>query len=236
MSELIKALQADASVNEENLFHVEWLYLSLLIDGYHDVSPTLLEDKLANDAQFFCELIQLIYRSKKDEEQKQESSESEKNIATQAWKLLNNWKTPPGTDRNGSFNPAIFDQWLQLVKSICLESGHVEVALLTIGGVLIYANKDNSDLWINSTIAHALNAKDSGDMRSGYSTATFNVRGVHFVDPTGAPEKELEAQFNEKADAVENHGYHRFAVTLREIADDYRRHAERVIDEHKGDD
>jgi hypothetical protein len=190
---------------------------------------------LANAPQFFCELIQLIYRSKNDGEQKREGSESEKNIATQAWKLLYNWKTPPGTDRNENFNPANFNSWLLSVKEVCLESGHLDIALLTIGGVLIYADKDDNDLWINSTIAHALNAKDAGDMRSGYCTATFNARGVHWVDPTGAPEKELEAQFNEKADAVENHGYHRFAVTLREIADDYRHHAERVIDEHKAD-
>jgi hypothetical protein len=70
-------------------------------------------------------------------------------------------------------------------------------------------------------------------MRNGYCTAIYNLRGVHWVDPTGKPEKELAEQYRRKADDVENAGFQRFAVTLRELAAGYEREAARVITEHQ---
>ena len=70
-------------------------------------------------------------------------------------------------------------------------------------------------------------------MRDGFRTRMFNSRGVHWVDPTGKPERELAEQFRQKAEDVENAGFQRFAVMLRELADRYDREAERIIAEHK---
>lgn len=63
--ELIKILQSDLSVPEDDLFKVEWAYLPLL-DRHSGAAPKLLENRLANDPDFFCEVIRLIYRSKKE--------------------------------------------------------------------------------------------------------------------------------------------------------------------------
>lgn len=71
-------------------------------------------------------------------------------------------------------------------------------------------------------------------MRNGFRTGTYNSRGVHWVDPTGKPERELAEQFRNKAEEIENAGFQRFAVTLRGLADDYDREAERIINDHKG--
>jgi hypothetical protein len=70
-------------------------------------------------------------------------------------------------------------------------------------------------------------------MRRGFSTAVYNSRGVHWVDPTGKPEKELAEEYRRKAEDVENAGFQRFAVTLREVAAGYDRDAERVIADHR---
>jgi len=232
--ELIKHLQSDKSADESGLFKVEWAYLPLL-DGHHGATPALLESKLANDPEFFCELIQLIYRSKKEEQPQQESSQEKTAIAINAWELLRNWKIPAGTELDGGFNPEKFENWCLRVKEICSESGHLEVALIHIGEVLIHAPADNDGLWIHRTIAHALNTKDAEDMRSGYSTGTFNARGAHIVDPTGAPEKELAEQFRQKADKIENQGFQRFAVTVRNLADNYDHQAQQIIFEHQSE-
>ena len=51
-TEIIQAVQSHPAANEEELFRVEWAYLSLL--GRHDRgSPRLLERKLATDPSFF---------------------------------------------------------------------------------------------------------------------------------------------------------------------------------------
>ena len=81
--------------------------------------------------------------------------------------------------------------------------------------------------------AAALNDREADDMRAGFRTGTYNSRGVHLVDPTGKPERELAEQFRSKAEEIENAGFQRFAVTLRGLADGYDREAERLISDHK---
>jgi hypothetical protein len=233
--ELIKYLQTEPSVNQEDLFKVEWAYLPLL-DRHTGAAPKLLESRLANDPEFFCEVIRLIYRSKNEDQPSKEPAEEVKAIATNAWRLLHEWKTPPGINEDGTFSEDHFKMWLQRVKDVCLETGHLEVALIKIGEVLIQAPADPDGLWIHRAVAKALNDRDADDIRRGFSTGTYNSRGVHWVDPTGKPEKELAEQFRRKAEDVENAGYQRFAVTLRDLAHGYEREAERIIDEHKNRD
>ena len=72
-------------------------------------------------------------------------------------------------------------------------------------------------------------------MRDSFRLGIYNSRGMHEVDPTGKPERELAEQYRQKAEAVENAGYHRFAGTLRKLAEDYEREAERNIDRYKED-
>lgn len=233
--ELIKLLQSEPSVSQEDLFKVEWAYLPLL-DHDRGAAPKLLESRLAGDPEFFCEAIRLIYRSKKEDQPSEEPAEDSKAIASNAWRLLHEWKTPPGSQKDEAFSAEHFNEWLQRVKTLCAESGHLEVALINIGEVLIHAPSDPDGLWIHQAVATALNDRDAEDMRDGFRTGTYNSRGVHWVDPTGKPENELAEQFRRKAEDVENAGFQRFAVTLRGLAESYEREAERVINEHKNRD
>lgn len=235
ITEIVRVLQDDVETNPDDLFQIEWAYLPLL-DHYGGSSPKLLESRLASDPSFFCEAIRLVYRSKKEDKPKAEITESEKAIATNAWRLLHEWKTPPGTQPEGSFSAEIFKEWLEKVKRLCTESGHLEVALTHVGHVLFYCPPDPQGLWINQAVADVLNSKDTEDMRNGFNTQIFNSRGVHWIDPTGKPEKELAEQYRLKANEIENAGYQRFAATLRNLAAEYDREAERIINEHGQDD
>lgn len=232
--ELIKMLQGNSEINPDTLFKIEWAYMPLL-DSYHGASPKLLYNRLASDPEFFCEIIRLIYRSKKIDIATNVPSEKTKAAATNAWRLLYKWKTLPGIQEDGSFNDSNFLSWIIHVKEICTESGHLEVALNEVGKVLIYSPPDESGLWINHTVANTLNSKDTEDMRNGYKIGIHNSRGVQWVDPTGKPELELAEQYQKKADEVENAGYQRLAVTLRSLSESYLREAERIVSEHKID-
>ncbi|TCD46871.1 hypothetical protein [Chlorobium sp. N1] len=225
--ELIKFLQTEPSVNQEDLFRVEWAYVPLL-DRHRGAVPQLLESRLANDPEFFCEVIRLIYRSKKDDQPSREPTEESKAIATNAWQLLHEWKIPPGTLHDGTFSEERFAEWLQRIKDVCTESGHLEVALIKIGEVLIHTPPDPEGLWIRRAVATALNDRELDDMRNGFRTGTYNSRGAHWIDPTGKPERELAEHFRVKAEEIENAGFQRFAVTLRGLADGYDREAERI--------
>ena len=229
---LIKALQADPNTNPDDLFRVEWAYLRLL-DRYHGASPKTLENRLASDPGFFCDVIRLVYRSsRKDRPAIRERNTRDQDIAANALRLLWDWQTPAGTQVDGTFSPDRFSEWLAQVRAICDESGHLEVALNNIGQVLTHCPRDPDGLWIHRSVAEALNDRNADEMRRGYNTGVFNSRGAHVIDPTGKPERELASQWKKKADEIEDAGYHRFATSLKIVAEDYVREAERIVAEH----
>lgn len=232
--EIIKVLQDDSTVNVDDLYHIEWSYLQLL-NNRQGARPKLLEKRLANDSSFFCEIIRFAYRSKNTSEKQHELSKERRNIATNAWRLLHDWHTPPGLQDDGIFNCEKFIKWLEETKKTCTQSGHLEVALINIGKVLFYSHTDPSGFWINRVVADVLNDKDSEEMRNGFSTEILNSRGAHWVDPTGKTERELALKYRQQAEVTENAGYQRFATALRRIADSYNREVEMIIDENKSE-
>ncbi|HEY0829284.1 MAG TPA: hypothetical protein VGE40_14380 [Bacilli bacterium] len=230
--ELIKSLQGDPETNPDDLFQVEWAYLPLL-NKDRGASPKLLENRLATDSNFFCEVIRLVYRSKKGQKPPKEPTEQQREIALNAYRLLQKWKTPPGMQTDGSFSGDDFKNWLELTEAACIESGHLKVALTHVGNVLFFSPPDHDGLWIDRTVAEALNGKHLEEMRNGFCQQVFNIRGAHWVDPTGKPERELADKYRYQAEEIENAGYQRFATALNRVAESYDRDAERVITEHK---
>ncbi len=219
--ELIKALQDDPNTNVDDLLKVEWAYLPLF-EHRQGVSPKLLEQRLAEEPGFFCEVIRLIYRSKKEETSEKVPTEQETIAATNAYRLLSIWKTPPGYQKDGSVDGNALAAWLETVKTECRETGHFEVAMAMVGQVLIHTPPDPDGLWIHHSAAEALSGKDAQNMRNGFKTALYNSRGVHFSS-AGKEEMALAEKYRTKAEEVEVRGYHRLADSLRELADSYER-------------
>ncbi|MBC7099361.1 hypothetical protein H5T52_09630, partial [Candidatus Bipolaricaulota bacterium] len=134
-----------------------------------------------------------------------------------------------GLREDGSYDGNVLKEWLEVVKQRCTETGHLEIAMRMVGHVLIHVPPDPDGLWIHRSAAEVLNAKDAKDMRDGFRTALYNSRGVHWVDPTGKPEKELAAKYRQQADAIEAAGFPRLATTLRKLAETYEHEAQMIV-------
>jgi hypothetical protein len=222
---LIKALQDDPSTSSDGLLQVEWIYLPLLA-GHNGVFPVSLERRLAADPGFFCEVIRLVFRSRGEEQRSKPATEDERNKATNAYQLLSKWKIPPGGLSDTGFDASAFAAWLDAVKAESKATGHFEVSMTMVGHVLTYAPADPDGLWIDRSVATALSAKDSEEMRQGFRTQLFNSRGVHGFTSGGA-ELAIALNYRSQAEAVEVAGFHRLATTIRELAQSYERIAER---------
>jgi hypothetical protein len=231
IAQLIQYLQSEASVSNEALAKIEWAYIPFL-DGHFGVSPKLLDAKLSEDPNFFCTVIQLIFKSKNENQERPEPTDQDRAVAIHAWRLLQEWKTVPGVQPDQTLDAARLTAWLTRVKERCAETGHLDIAMQQVGEVLVHAPADPSGLWIDQAVAAVLNDKKNEQIRRGFFIGTLNSRGVHYVDPTGKPEQELAEANRKKASDVENVGFQRLAVTLREIADGYDREAEKIIHEH----
>ncbi|MBS1992705.1 MAG: hypothetical protein JSS83_19435 [Cyanobacteria bacterium SZAS LIN-3] len=226
---VIKALQEDPSADSKVVGKLEWQFLQLL-DRDLGMAPKLLEQRLASDPAFFCEVIRSVYRSENQpKESRIDPTPQEQVIAKNAYTLLHDWQTPPGLNSDGSFSPEAFRHWLAKTREIAADSGHLSVALTHVGCVLYYSPKDPNGLWIDRSIAEALNDKTADKLRTGFVQQIFNSRGVHWVDPSGQQERELSEQYQGKAEDVENAGYQRLATSLRALAESYAREAEQVM-------
>jgi hypothetical protein len=225
LGEIIKWLQENPATDREALCKIEWAYLPLL-DRDYGGRPKTLENELATNPAFFCEVISAVFRSGKDDATDKVVSEQDKNIAQQAYRLLDCWQIVPGTNQDGKFEPERFENWYAEVRRRTFESGHLRIALDQIGKALAYSPKDADGLWIHSTIAEALNSRDAGEMRSGFTCELFNMRGTHGFSH-GQEERRLAADFNAKADALEARGYERIATAVRGLAKGYEEDAKR---------
>jgi hypothetical protein len=224
--DVIAALQNDPDADPADLFHVEWSYLAIL-NEHHNASPKYLGRKLANEPSFFCEVIRLVFRSKNEEVPKDEKNPQDQRIASNAYRLLREWRSPPGIRESGELDGDILGAWLEAVKRECTGSGHLEVAMSMIGHVFAYAPSDPEGLWIHRVAAGVLNSKDAGDMRDGFRTELFNQRGVHAFT-AGREELKLAQKYRALAADVEVAGFHRLASTLVELGESYERDANRA--------
>ncbi|WP_445370749.1 hypothetical protein ACH518_15535 [Methylomonas sp. HW2-6] len=230
---MIKYLQESTETSPDDLFRVEWAYLPLL-NGYHGARPVYLEKRLACDPEFFCEAIRLIYRPDKKDLEIQDVSEQQKSIANNAYRLLNDWKMPPGIEDDGTFSSDKLVVWINRVRELTEESGHFDVAMSKVGQVLMHCPPDPNGLWISRVAAGQLNEKDAEALRRGYYFAIRNSRGAYYVDPSGEQEMKLAEKYRVQAVDMENEGYVRFAQTLNALSDSYETDAKRVRDEYGG--
>lgn len=227
ITEIIKHLQNRDDVDRNELSSVEWAYVPILT-RHDQAEPKTLGRRLSTEPAFFCELIRLIFKSKNDDTPPEDVTEERQRVATNAYRLLIEWRTPPGQLDGGEYDAEALQQWLVAVRKSTVESGHLEVAMTMVGHALMHAPADPGGLWIHRGVAAALNAKDAEDMRTGFRTELFNSRGAHWVDPSGREELALAKEFEGKADGLEEAGFHRLAGTLREMAASYKHEAKQV--------
>lgn len=182
---LIGALQKDDRTNRDDMIKVEWAYVPLL-DGRRTSSPRTLESELSGNAQFFCQIIQLLYRYRGKAAPSTSPSKEAQAVASNAWKLLNGWRTPPPMLPDGSISSSQFKDWPSQVKASCNDTGHLEIDLNQVGQVLFYSPADPYNLWTDHTVATALNEENAEELRREYVTGAFNARGVHCTDLAAA--------------------------------------------------
>lgn len=225
---LIELLQQTRSISIENISDVEIIYLSWL-DEYSKVKPLALRCRLANEPEFFCELIKLMYKKKHSDSHEEIPSE---HVARRLWEVLHDYCVVPGTDWDGNYNEVDFHKWIDYCKTWARSEDREDVVLHTIGNGLSHAKKDEYGL-VDDFIMKELNKIENEEMRMGYRLGIINQRGVRWIDPEGKPEFQLAEEYKKIAEVAEAKGYAKYAETLRLISEDYIREAESNIKWHQ---
>lgn len=224
--EAIEDLQNEKNVDINRLFYVEWKFLPLLNHG--DYRPMTMEKIISSDANRYSEILQLAF---KEHSKSQDTRNIDPNIATNAYRLLHQWKLVPGTKDDGYIDSNKLKIWYENMKDICKKIDRLEVGLSCFGKVLFYSPEDKSGFWIDKAVADIINNDET--IRDGYKTEAFNSIGVVNWDENGTAYMNKHDEYNQKAEKTELAGYYNFATALRECAKNFEWHAENMKDEYK---
>lgn len=239
---VIELIQDSPELSDEDKRQIEWKYVDILCHPGNEQSftPKYLYKDLSSNPDSFCKIISLTYKSTKDTNSSNATTQTEElnKMATNSFNLLWNWKLHfESFFKNDSFCFDSFREWFDQVVAKTTESGHLEVALDTIGESLFYSPPEtDGSLFINKGIADLLDREEYKQLRIGYRCGCFNSRGAYCVDPTAAPELKYAEEYRNKAKAVNDIGFPRFAELLRSIAERYEDDARRIRGDHGTDD
>jgi hypothetical protein len=216
-----------SDVDEDHLGVLEWQLLPAL--GFDARSP-VLERRLARNPAFFVEILSLVYRPRGDEA---EATDVPSHIATNAYRLLDEWQIVPGTnDRTGEVDLEELNSWVERARDLAREANRSEVAEVQIGRVLAHAGGDQDGTWPTRPVRDLIDRLSSPELESGFQTAVYNSRG-----PTsrglldgGAQERELVKKYGDLATQIRD-GWPRTAAILSSLARGYEREARRNDEE-----
>lgn len=215
--------------DDERVILLEWWYFKLF-QSYGSKGPKRLYMALANNPDFFMEM--LCHTFKGQHEGKREISDEESQIGEHSFDVLYHWNIPPGTNKDGTIDPGKLHTWFSAVKTASQGKDRYKIAMQLIGASFFYSPPDPDGLFIHHSIAELLH-KEGDDLREGYYSEAIKSRGAHFVDPSGAPEFALEKKYNEYAIQIDTLGLFRFAEKLRLLAKLYHSEALQNIEDNR---
>ena len=213
----------------QRLAQLEWAF-QLDGSGTYGVSPKTLVRCLSEYPKFFAELIGAIFRSKHDQESETTSTEEQQKKAIHGYRLLRNWDCVPGTQSDGSIDEEQLLRWLESVRSLCRDSGHLEIADSKIGEMLARwpQPKDETAMWPCEQICDAIEEANSDDLDRGFQIGALNSRGATWRSPLdgGDLERKEAAKYRRWAELCDI-DWPRTAASLRKVAESYEFSAQR---------
>jgi len=188
--------------DKDTLIQLEWAYLPLL-GSYGDSKTPRLENELAENPDFFIQVLNLIFPSEVDTKESNVEDDSlikKTDLSLQAYNLLSHWKKIPGSDDSGNIDEVKLNEWITVVREKAKGIDRLDKADAYIATVLAqYPEKDMS--WPPDAICRTIENIGTGSIKSNFYSAVYNKRGSssRSVFEGGAREWEISAYFKELA-------------------------------------
>ena len=203
---------------------LEWLLMPAL--SWHQRSPDALHQLLAEDPEFFVEMLSLVYRVEGTEPE--EIDRDAERRASSAYSVLDSWRLVPGQDGDGRIDGARLQGWLDEAERRLQEAERTAIGHQKIGQMLSGCPHDPDGTWPCKPVREAIERVASKDLEIGLGTGVLNSRGVVTKNPSegGASERALAERYEGYAAAVRA-SHPRTARALRRIGQSYRQDGSR---------
>jgi hypothetical protein len=213
-----------AAFDEQRLARIEWSYLPLF--RYENRPMRVLHRTLANEPEFFVQVVGAIYWA--EGEEPRELSPQEASTVATARDLLESWRQVPGRAEDGSVDAEALNAWVDAARALLVENGRLGVGDHRMGQVLRYGAGAHEGQWPAPEICDLIDRLESDELEGGFRMEVINSRGVTVRTPTdgGQQERALAEQYRQYAEAARLR-WPRTAALMRSIADSYEADADR---------
>lgn len=228
VAELLTMVERGGEVDERRIAALEWAYLPLF--GSKDRRPAVLHRELARAPEFFVEVIRLAYRG--DSEEPRALSQEDQNRATNAYLLLDSWKTIPSTQNGEVIDLSALKNWVLKARELLSEHGRLGIGDEIIGKMLSAAPVGQDGIWPHESVRIVVEEIGSDEIEKGLELGVFNSRGVTSRGPYegGNQERDLVENYTHYTEALADE-YPRTAAVLRRLAETFTRMAHQKDDE-----
>ena len=226
LSRLLDYLRS-RDVDESEVARLEWKFLPLL---HYEGGATSLQQLLARDPASFVQLVELAFKPATPNGE--DISQVDSTVATNAWRLLHEWRVVPGLTADGSVDAAVLNGWLESARQMLAKSDRLDIGELQVGEVFAHAPTDPDGTFPTRAVRDVLEVAPNDRLERGFVLGVRNKRGVtsRGMSEGGQQEFELATDFEKKAERIEA-THPRTAGALRQIAESYRAEGQRNDDE-----
>lgn len=229
IGELLDALAADpGELPLARVAALEWAFVPILT---HVRTPRVLHDELRRDPMFFAELITMVYRPNRDDDEERAAvlTDEEQAKALAAHELLESWRSVPGTAADGTIDRIALESWTRTARDELRKRDRSEIGDFIFGQVLSGTPRGDDGIWPHPCVRDLIENADSADIERGIATGVYNSRGVvsRSLTEGGTQERQLVERYRGYAEATQNR-WHRTTAMLRQIADWYEDAAARA--------
>ena len=234
---ILGALHAAEGLDENRLAKIEWNLLPIL--DRHSVLPVALHRMLSREPSNFVDLLTLLFRDEReaDKSQSDEASDSEdidvedsneNQARSNAWHLLHDFATIPGSDAEGKVDTDALRKWVTTARDLAITKGRLGVCDSSIGQLLASCGPAEDGSWPIAAVGEIIEEVASDRLDSGFSVGVFNRRGVTWRDPFGGGKgtRELASEWQTHSDNCKSK-WPRVSGVLAAIAEGYRHQANR---------
>lgn len=207
-----------------SLARLEWALMPAL--SRHRRSPDALHQLLAEDPEFFVEVLSLVYKAEGTDPRKPDRDA--RHLASAAYSVLSSWRVVPGQDGDGRIDEARLRGWIDEAERLSRQVGRAAIGHQKIGQMLSGSPHDPDGTWPCKPVREVIERAVGEDVEIGLVTGVLNGRGVVSKHPSegGVSERALAERYEGYAAAVR--AFHpRTAGALRRIGQSYRQDGSR---------
>ena len=233
IEEAFKRLDACGRFDVDQMAALEFAYMEVLRKLWDEDKgygiPNLERHIEANPEMYVRALVWTYRRGDKqsDPEPFRVGPDQVKDMAKRGHHLLEAIHRIPGHDDLGNLDARRLAKWIAAVRKMAVELDRVEVADVSIGGLLANAPVGEDGVWPCAPVRDVMEELQLDDVMRGAHTGLYNSRGVHWCGEGGDQERGLAEKYRNWANALQISHPFVSSSLLMGMAKTYEREASR---------